>query len=70
MGFDKGLPFYFLHFQDVRLDRDDCFNALIEKIEEVKPILVVIDSLIRVHRQKEDDSTSMARGSGPFTQDC
>jgi hypothetical protein len=61
MGFDKGLPFYFLHFQDVRLDRDDCFNALIEKIEEVKPILVVIDSLIRVHRQKEDDSTSMAR---------
>ena len=60
MGFDKSLPLYFLHFQDVRLDRDDCFNALMEKIEEVKPVLVVIDSLIRVHRQKEDDATSMA----------
>jgi hypothetical protein len=60
MGFDKNLPLYFLHFQEVRLDRDDSFNALMEKIEEVKPVLVVIDSLIRVHRQKEDESTSMA----------
>jgi hypothetical protein len=60
MGFNKGLPIYFLHFQDVRLDRDDCFNALMEKIEEVKPVLVVIDSLIRVHRQKEDDAMSMS----------
>jgi hypothetical protein len=60
MAFDKTLPFYFLHFQDVRLDRDDCFNALMRRIEEVMPILVVIDSLIRVHRQKEDDSTSMS----------
>jgi hypothetical protein len=60
MGFDKSLPLYFLHFQEVRLDRDDCFNALMEKIGEVKPVLVVIDSLIRVHRQKEDDATSMA----------
>ncbi len=61
MGFDKTLPFYFLHFQDVRLDRDDCFNALMTRIEEIKPVLVVIDSLIRVHRQKEDDATSMSK---------
>lgn len=61
MGFDISLPLYFLHFQDVRLDRDDCFNALIQKIEEVKPVLVVIDSLIRIHRQKEDDATSMSK---------
>ena len=60
MGFTPGLPLHLLHFQDVRLDRDDFFNALIEKIEEVKPILVVIDSLIRIHRLKEDDSVSMA----------
>lgn len=60
MGFNKGLPIYFLHFQDVRLDRDDCFNALMERIDEVKPVLVVIDSLIRVHRQKEDDAMSMS----------
>jgi hypothetical protein len=60
MNFGKTLPLYFLHFQDVRLDRDDCFNALMEKIEEVKPVFLVIDSLIRVHRQKEDDAVSMA----------
>jgi archaellum biogenesis ATPase FlaH len=60
MGFSKDLPFYFLHFQNVRLDRDDYFNALLEKIQEVNPVLVVIDSLIRVHRQKDDEATSMA----------
>lgn len=60
MNFGKTLPLYFLHFQDVRLDRDDCFKALMEKIEEVKPVFLVIDSLIRVHRQKEDDAVSMA----------
>jgi len=60
MRFDPGLPFYILHFQDVRLDRDDFFNALMEKIDEVKPILVVIDSLIRVHRLKEDDAVAMS----------
>lgn len=64
MGFTRGLPLYFLHFQDVRLDRDDYFNALMEKIEEVKPILVVIDSLIRVHRAKEDDSSQMSQVIG------
>jgi hypothetical protein len=64
MGFTRGLPFFFLHFQDVRLDRDDCFNALMEKIEEVTPILVVIDSLIRVHRAKEDDSSQMSQVIG------
>jgi hypothetical protein len=60
MGFTPELPFYFLHFQDVRLDKDDCFDALMEKIEEVKPVLIVIDSLIRTHRQKEDDAISMS----------
>ena len=64
MGFTLGLPLYFLHFQDVRLDRDDCFKALMERIEEVNPILVVIDSLIRVHRAKEDDSSQMSQVIG------
>lgn len=61
MGFEKSLPFFFLHFQEVRLDRDECFNVLMERIEEVKPVLVVIDSLIRVHRQKEDDAMQMSQ---------
>lgn len=60
MGFAPGLPLYLLHFQDVRLDRDDFFSALMEKVEEVRPILVVIDSLIRVHRMKEDDAVAMS----------
>jgi RecA-family ATPase len=60
MDFASGLPLFLLHFQDVRLDRDDFFNALMEKIEEVRPTLVVIDSLIRVHRLKEDDAVSMS----------
>lgn len=60
MGFVSGLPIYFLHFQDVRLDKDDYFNELIAKIQTIKPILVVIDSLIRVHRQKEDDAMAMS----------
>lgn len=61
MSFCKTMPLYFLHFQDVRLDKDEYFNALMSKVEEVKPVLVVIDSLIRVHRQKEDDATSMSK---------
>lgn len=60
MGFNLGLPFYVLHFQDVRLDQDIYFNALMKKIEEVKPVLIVIDSLIRVHRLKEDDAIAMS----------
>jgi predicted ATP-dependent serine protease len=60
MGFTPELPLYFLHFQDVRLDRDECFNALIDKIQEVTPVLLVIDSLVRVHRQKEDDAVAMS----------
>lgn len=61
MGFDKALPVYFLHFQNVKVDEDKCFNALMEKIKEIRPVLVVIDSLIRVHRQREDDASSMSK---------
>jgi len=60
MGFEKEFPFYFLHFQGVKLDKDDIFQQLMEKIREIQPALVVIDSLIRIHRQREDDATAMA----------
>jgi hypothetical protein len=60
MGFHKDLPFHFLHFQGVRLDEEVCFHTLMERIEEVKPLLVVVDSLIRVHGQKEDDARDMS----------
>ncbi len=61
MGFDKNLPLYFLHFQDVQLDEGNRFNALKEIIAEVQPVFVVIDSLIRVHRKKEDDAMAMSQ---------
>jgi len=64
MRFEKPLPIYFLHFQDVRLDRDDTFDALVRKIEEVSPVLIVFDSLIRFHRQPESDSVLMASVMG------
>jgi len=60
MHFEKDLPLYLLHLQDVRIDRDANFNALMATIEKVRPVLVVFDSLIRVHRQKEDEATSMS----------
>jgi hypothetical protein len=64
MGFSPEMPLFFLHFQDVRLDEEAYFEALLEKVEEVHPLLIVIDSLIRVHRQKEDDAASMSRVIG------
>jgi hypothetical protein len=60
MGFTPDLPFYFLHFQDVRLDQEMGYQALLARIEEVKPVMIVIDSLVRVHRQREDDAISMS----------
>jgi hypothetical protein len=64
MGFDKTLPFYFLHFQDVRLDGDAFFDALLKKIDQVKPVFIVFDSLIRIHRQPEGESVLMASVMG------
>lgn len=60
MGFEKEWPLHFLHFQSVRLDDGALFEAVMEKIQEVQPVLVVVDSLIRIHRQREDDATAMA----------
>jgi hypothetical protein len=59
MGLDADFPLYFLHFQEVRIDDDQCFDSLMFEIEIVNPVLVVFDSLIRIHRQDENDSKSM-----------
>lgn len=61
MSFDEDLPLRLLHFQDVRLDVAGCLEKIKEFVEEIKPVLVVIDSLIRVHRKKEDDAAEMSR---------
>lgn len=62
MKFDVNLPISFLHLPPagVRLDKNACFKPLMEKIEEVNPVLIIIDSLTRVHRQRENDSSLMS----------
>jgi len=66
MGFDKDLPLYFLHFQDIRLDNDQIFEALFWKIIEVNPVLIVFDSLVRLHRQQENDPVAMSTVMAKF----
>jgi hypothetical protein len=53
------LPLHFIHFQGLKIDNDKHFNHLTEKIKEIKPVLVIIDSFVRVHGQKEDDASAM-----------
>lgn len=62
-NFTPDLPYSFLHFQTVKVDSDEHFNALCEEIERLKPTLIVIDSLIRVHGQDEQSSSDMQRVS-------
>jgi len=60
IGFKEDQDFFGLHFEGVRLDEDEHFKALTEKIQEVSPVLVIIDSLRRVHEQSEIDARSMS----------
>jgi hypothetical protein len=53
------LPLHFIHFQGLKIDNEKHFNHLTEKIKEIKPVLVIIDSFVRVHGQKEDDASAM-----------
>ncbi len=58
-GFTKGMDISFMHFQRVKLDKDDIFDELIRVIKDLKPSLVIFDALIRLHN-KEENSTEMA----------
>jgi len=60
MHFDKNLLFFSLHFQGVQLDRDDYFAALMAAIKKIKPVLVIFDSLTRVHHQSETYANAMS----------
>lgn len=55
------VPFYCLHFEEVRIDRDQDRAALEEVVRVLEPVLLVIDSLIRVHGHEEDSSVEMAQ---------
>lgn len=54
-------PFFVTHFQEVRIDSAAGCAELVEVIREIDPVLVIIDSLIRVHGRDEDASVEMAR---------
>jgi len=60
MQIDPKLPIYYLSFQGITIDDNNCFAALQAVVSELKPALVVIDSLIRVHGGKENEADSMA----------
>jgi hypothetical protein len=60
MKFQESLPLTGLHFQGVRVDEDASFDALMAKIEETRPVLVVFDSLIRFHDKNELNASDMS----------
>jgi RecA-family ATPase len=58
-GFNKDL-FHCLHYQGIKIDNDWDFERLMGWIKASRPLLVLIDSLVRVHRQGENSATAMA----------
>jgi len=47
--------------QGVSLTVESCFDELRAKIRSIKPTLIIVDSLIRVHHAEENSSTAMAQ---------
>lgn len=60
MQINPHLPIYYLNFQGIKIDNDRCFADLQEVIKKLNPVLVVIDSLIRIHGGKENEVETMA----------
>lgn len=56
----SGLPIEFAVQQGVLFDNEDAFALLVSAVEELKPSLIIIDSLVRVHRADENSSVAMA----------
>jgi hypothetical protein len=65
MGIGKDLPYYILLFQGIKVDQHRFVEAIIRKIHEIRPALVVFDSLSRVHDQDEN-SLAMSRPMAAF----
>lgn len=51
---------YWMYRQSVKLDNVSSFNRLYEKIAELKPDLIILDPLQRLHNQNEDKASEMA----------
>jgi hypothetical protein len=61
MGINSDMPLKFISFEGVLVDDEQCFDRLMEAIKEVNPVLVVLDSLVRLHKAKENDASEMSR---------
>jgi len=68
MGFHSALPFRVGHFTGLRLDDENHFQIILALIGELRPELIVFDSLIRFHTQEENDASGMAPIMGRLRQ--
>jgi hypothetical protein len=68
MGINPDMPLFFLHRASVRVDKRNYFNGILDKIDEIRPALIFFDTLVRVHRQKENDASLMSRVMERFRQ--
>jgi len=55
------IPVTFFVNHNVRVDEDDSLAELLARLEEVKPRLIIFDSLVRIHSKNENDATEMAK---------
>jgi len=61
-------PLYYLHYQSIRVDAPDTINKLLVIVNKIKPILIVFDSLIRLHSASENDNSAMAQVMDKFRE--
>jgi hypothetical protein len=61
LGVTEGLPIYFSCMRGINLSDPAWEEPLRRVLEQIKPKLVTIDSLIRVHRGDENDAGEMAK---------
>lgn len=62
-GLDVGqaLPIYAYCHAGFRVDEPDTVGPLREKLAELKPVLLILDSLVRFHSQDENSASGMAK---------
>lgn len=62
------IPVTFFVNHQVRIDREDSLEALLARLEEEKPKLVIFDSLVRIHGKGENDSREMSEVMAKFRE--
>ncbi|GEM_PF-3873272 len=68
MGFTEDMPVNFLHFQGVKLDKEDLFAELMCIIESSKPDFIIFDALIRMHDKDENSNSEMSKIMGKLRE--